>query len=323
MWNLRLYPYKISSESATALSDLLDIYRVKPEGTYIPKIGHKVINWGNGKVPGWITTATQRGVTILNKPAAVNIASNKLTALQALRGAGVTIPEFTTDFAAARQWLRAGQTVVERHELRGNSGEGIRIVNLDDTTMPNDLQTAPLYTKFIPKTNEFRVHVFRGEIIDYIEKKKMIAANRPANFNKYISSINFGWVFSRTDVRDIPEVRAIAIKAVAALGLDFGAVDIVYENGMPFVLEVNTAPGLSGTTLVKYANAFLRFMGQPDLPATVTQPMMDAVTTHRVTPPPVTAQAPVDNTMHELVTLRVDRATAMKLNSLLTQVLRQ
>jgi hypothetical protein len=320
MWNLRLYPYKIVSESATALSDLLDIYRVKPEGTYVPKIGHKVINWGNGRVPEWITTANQRGVTLLNKPAAVNIASNKLTALQALKLANVAVPEFTSDFAVARQWLRAGKTVVERHELRGNSGEGIRIVNLDDTEMPNELQTAPLYTKFLPKTNEFRVHVFQGQVIDYIEKKKVLTANRTDTFNKYISSINMGWVFSRTGIRDIPEVRAIAIKAVAALGLDFGAVDIVYENGFPYVLEVNTAPGLSGTTLVKYANAFRKYMGQPDLDITVTQGLMDTVTTHRVTPIVAANVAQVDNTMHELVTLRIDRGTALKLRALLANI---
>ncbi len=67
MWNLKLYPYKVGSESATSLAQLLDILRVKAEGTYVPKIGHKVINWGNGKIPNWVGTATQRGVIILNK----------------------------------------------------------------------------------------------------------------------------------------------------------------------------------------------------------------------------------------------------------------
>jgi predicted ATP-grasp superfamily ATP-dependent carboligase len=316
MYNLKIYPYKTGSESATALANLLDVLKVKPDGAYVPKVGHKVVNWGNGRIPNWSRTAEMRGVTILNKPEAVGVASNKLTALQKLQAARVATPEFTTDMLVARQWLRAGKTVVERHELRGNSGEGIRIVNLDDPEMASDLQSAPLYTKFIPKTNEFRVHVFRGEVIDYIEKKKVLPANRPANFNKYISSVNYGWVFSRTDVRDIPEVRAMAIKAVAALGLDFGAVDIVYENGFPFVLEVNTAPGLSGTTLVKYANAFRRYMGQPDLPSTVTGSLLDVVTpTPRVAP-----VAPLDNTMHEMVTLRIDRGTALKLRSLLASI---
>lgn len=320
MYNLKIYPFKMGSESAKDLAELLDITRVRPDGAYVPKIGHKVINWGSGRAPNWLQQAGQRGVTVLNKIEATNTASNKLLAFQALAANGIAIPKFTTDMGTARGWLRAGDTVVERHELRGNSGAGIRIVNLDDNEMPNDLTTAPLYTKFIPKTAEFRVHVFRGEVIDYIEKKKVLADRRPANFNKYISSINCGWVFSRTDVRDMPEVRQIAIRAVAALGLDFGAVDIVYCDGLPYVLEVNTAPGLSGTTLVKYANAFRRYMGQPDLPATVTQPMMDAVATHRVAPVVAARVAQVDNTMHEIVTLRIDRGTALKLKSLLASI---
>jgi hypothetical protein len=72
-------------------------------------------------------------------------------------------------------------------------------------------------------------------------------------------------VFARTDIMDSPEVRELAARAVSALGLDFGAVDIAYCEGLPYVLEVNTAPGLHGTTLVKYVNAFRRYMGASPL----------------------------------------------------------
>lgn len=315
MWNLKLYPYKVGSESATSLAELLNILRIRPEGTYVPKLGHKILGWGNSQTPVWMDQALRRGVTILNKPSAVNMAANKFTAFQALQAGGIAIPKFTTDMVTAQTWLRTGHTVVERHELRGNSGEGIRIVNLDDPDMPSDLQRAPLYTRFIAKSAEFRVHVFRGEVIDYIEKKKISAERRPANFNKYISSINCGWVFSHTDVRDIPEVRQLAIRAVAALGLDFGAVDIVYENGLPYVLEINTAPGLKGVTLVKYANAIRKFMGQPDLPLTVSQPLMG--TTQHVAPVIAAQPAQVDNSMYEMVNIRMTKSTARELRTLL------
>jgi hypothetical protein len=310
--NLRIYPYVIGSESAQKLADLLEVLQVKPDGNYTPKYSQKVLNWGSSTVPNWATKAQQRGVTILNKPSAVNIAANKLSTFNALSAAGISIPKYTTDRTTAMTWLSTGSTVVERHQLRGNSGAGIRIVNLHDPEMPNDLQSAPLYTKFIPKSAEFRVHVFRGEVIDYIEKKRLPTERRPANFNEYISSTHCGWVFSRTGIRDMPEVRLIAIKAV--LGLDFGAVDIVYENGLPYVLEINSAPGLNGTTLVKYANALRKFMGQPDLSSAVTQPLMD-----RITPPPVIAAhvAQVDNTLADLVTFQLDRNTARKLKTVL------
>jgi hypothetical protein len=321
MWNLKLYPYKIGSESATKLAELLDIMRVRPDGTYVPKREHRVVNWGNGKLPNWSSVATQRNVTILNKPAAVNIASNKLSALQALKTANIRIPEFTTNYRDAQRWLDLGDVVVERHELRGNSGDGIRIVTYNDDEMEQDLETAPLYTKFINKTAEFRVHVFRGEVIDYIEKKRMSADRRPFNYNKYVSSITCGWVFTHTNVRDIPEVRQLAIKAVASLGLDFGAVDIVYADGIPYVLEVNTAPGLSGVTLVKYANAFRHFMGMPDLDSSVTAPIIGTSTfvTQPVRPSTV---AGTPNQMTEFIDVRITRADAARLSNLLTQALR-
>lgn len=322
MYNLKMLPYKMGSESARDLANLLDITRVKHDGAYVPKIGHKCINWGSSREPDWANRAVQRGVTILNKPSAVNVAANKLSTLVKLQGSGVVVPEYTTNKTLAEQWVRSGYTVVERHELRGNSGEGIRIVNLDDPDMPSVINPAPLYTKFINKTAEFRVHIFNGQVIDYIEKKRVVAERRPANFNKYVSSTTCGWVFSRTDIRDIPEVRTLAIKSVATLGLDFGAVDIVYCEGIAYVLEVNCSPGLAGTTLVRYANAFRRYMGASDLPASVTQSILDAVpprvnaavTAQAVTP--VAARVVDDG----LVTIRLDRPTALKLKQLLASI---
>ncbi len=47
--------------------------------------------------------------------------------------------------------------------------------------------------------------------------------------------------------------------AVSALGLDFGAADIIQDkHGKLYVLEVNTAPGLtSDDGVAVYANAFV------------------------------------------------------------------
>lgn len=315
--SLKIYPYIIGSESAQKLADLLNVLQVKPNGNYVPQRGQCIINWGSSRQPDWAVKAMNRDVTILNKPAAVNIAANKLNTLQALSSAGVSIPKFTTDIHQAGIWLTTGHTVVERHELRGNSGDGVRIVNRHDEDMESNLTHAPLYTRYINKTCEFRVHVFKGQVIDYIEKKKVSSDRRGDNFNKYICSIDLGWVFSRTNVRDIPEVRTLAIRAVAALGLDFGAVDIVYADGQAYVLEVNTAPGILGTTLVNYANAFLRYTGKPDLSSSITGSILDPI--ERIVPA-ARPSIPIDNSQHEMVTLRIDRATANKLKQLLAHI---
>lgn len=67
-----------------------------------------------------------------------------------------------------------------------------------------------------------------------------------------------GWIYAR-DAIDEPNAMVLeqAKLAITALGLDFGAVDIIWNQHrqMAYVLEVNTAPGLEGTTLIKYADA--------------------------------------------------------------------
>jgi glutathione synthase/RimK-type ligase-like ATP-grasp enzyme len=54
------------------------------------------------------------------------------------------------------------------------------------------------------------------------------------------------------------QLQEAAIRTVEILGLDFGAVDIIWNKKQDryYVLEVNTAPGLEGETVVRYANAF-------------------------------------------------------------------
>ena len=264
MANLKVYPYKMGSGSAKDLSRLLNAKRVRPDGTYIPKVGHTVINWGSSVVPNWFNKAISRGIRILNNPKSVKIASNKLYALSTLDEAGVPVPEYTTSISIAQKWVNQGYIVIERHLLNGNSARGTRAVGKYDDNLPSDLQYAPLYTKYIPKTNEFRVHIFNGEVIDYIEKKRKAKEKRPENYNKYLCSHEMGWVFCRRTAKHIDKVKELAKKTTSVLGLDFAAVDIIWYDNNAYVLEANTAPGIMGYSLRKYVNSFRNFVGLED-----------------------------------------------------------
>jgi D-alanine-D-alanine ligase-like ATP-grasp enzyme len=115
---------------------------------------------------------------------------------------------------------------------------------------------APLYTLYVKKADEYRVHVVRDKMIDYAQKKKRrTTPNEKVDYQ--IRNYANGWVFCRDGVA-IPDcVRYAAISSVSALGLDFGGVDIGYNahEGTACVYEVNTAPGIEGTTLVRYREA--------------------------------------------------------------------
>lgn len=107
---------------------------------------------------------------------------------------------------------------------------------------------------------EYRVHSFLGKSIR--AGKKVVREDVPANRrHAWVRSWDGGWKMAYEGVKASPELRNLAHSAVAALGLDFGAVDIgKLRNGRFIVLEVNRAPGIEGGTVVKYKEAIERWM---------------------------------------------------------------
>jgi len=256
-----IHSYKFGSGSARALGGALGAKRIKHNNsTFIGRARKTVINWGCSALPEEVLKCN-----IINSPASVGLVSNKLKFFRELERNNNELlllnepvvlqsyPEFTTRKVDAQAWLDDGKTVVERHKLTGNSGEGIVICEPD-----GELGDAKLYTKYVPKRDEYRVHVFQGEVLD-TQRKARVADVPDDEVNWKVRNMANGFIFARNEGHDIPAlVLSQAVLAVETCGLDFGAVDVVYNEreGMAYVLEVNTAPGLSGTTLDKYTEAF-------------------------------------------------------------------
>lgn len=217
-----------------------------------------LINYGSSTLPERIVV---NGARILNNPAQVKAAGNKLSCFQALQGVeGVTIPEWTVDREVADGWVKSGSVVLARNTLTGHSGEGIVVISPENLTDP--LPRAPLYVRYVKKRKEFRVHVGNGQVFDVQEKRR----NRDydGDPNNLVRNHQNGWVYCREDIEEPTAMRQMAIQAVLTLGLDFGAVDIIWNGhfNQCFVLEVNTAPGLEGTTLRKYTELFMEYVNE-------------------------------------------------------------
>lgn len=240
---MKILPYKIGSQSAKALKNSLRV-KLKRLNTPIRKFRETLVNWGCGN-PSFNTA----GINIINRPEAVRRASNKLTAFQTMQAAGVNLPGFTTSREEALGWIADGRTVMARTLLNAHSGRGIVV-----SKTAEQLPRAPLYTRYFAKTKEMRVHIFQGKVIDYVEKKARLDRDE-ATYNRYVRNTTNGWIFARDGVVRNDKVIAEAQKAITALGLDFGAVDVLWNDKKAVVLEVNTAPGLCGTTLVRYTEA--------------------------------------------------------------------
>lgn len=289
--DFRIYPYKVGSESVRKLKTALNALIIKTKGSrYRFNPNHVIINWGNSRRPAWMTEEVDD--FILNKPEAVAIAANKLSTLDVLEDAGVPVVEFSTDSSFAQEWLSTGHKVYVRHSLTGHSGEGIEVIEprnnhrdeivsmsrrlteigyqfasdylLDQLEAPGyiPIPEAPLYTRGVNNHGEYRVHVFDGEVILYQKKSRRVdddgnvitAEGEHADVRNLASN----WIYRTGNLNRLERVEELAIDAVAALGLDFGAVDIIMdENGDVFVLEINSAPGLGNQdTVDAYTEAF-------------------------------------------------------------------
>jgi len=246
---VKILPYKMYSQSAKRLAEQLQLLRVWPK-KWKPKQKDLVINWGNSKIPAkWLG----RDCIWLNHPLYVSWSCNKLTTLKKLQEAGVSIPPFTEDVGIAHDWIEEGETVLARTLLRSHSGKGIHII-----TDHGSMVDAPLYTKYMKKKDEYRVHIFDGNIIDVQQKKQSKEAVGNTHFQ--VRNHGNGWVYCRDGIDPPQIVLDESVKAITAIGLDFGCVDIGYNEyyHQAVVYEVNSAAGLFGTTLNKYVDEFQR-----------------------------------------------------------------
>lgn len=242
-----IMPYSYKSSSAKLLKEETSIRFLRKDTKRRLPRKSLIINWGCSTYPN----RRLNNSIFFNKPENVAKASNKLCTLLSLKSSGI-VPPFTESASEARIMAQRG-IVVARTLLRANSGRGIHLIQRGSEEIPK----APLYVQYIKKKKEFRVHVFKGEAVFVQEKKRRNdVANEEVNWQ--IRNHSNGFIFAHNDVFIGEEGINNAIIACNTLGLDFGAVDVIWNEreNKYYVLEVNTAPGITGETLKIYSDKF-------------------------------------------------------------------
>ena len=254
---VRLIPYKQGSRSCAALAEAIGAKQVKlVDSRYRNTERDFTINWGSTQ---FLPNIDYRYV--LNHPEAIALAANKLSFFQrvAANGHANLVPQFWTN---KKDIPDEAFPIVCRTLLNAHSGRGIVIADGRD-----QLVDAPLYTQYVKKQDEFRIHLGYGfkpedkqeSIIIAVQQKKRRLDHPDEQVNWKVRNHANGFIYARENVRTAQAViDAAKIVFEQCTDLDFGAVDVIYnaKSGRAYVLEINTAPGLEGQTLEDYANFF-------------------------------------------------------------------
>lgn len=230
-----------------------------------------MFNWGagNGTLPPLSKIVSGK---LYNNEKAVSKSCSKTETHAALLESQVWTVAMTKDRNRALSWLGESRTVLARKNY-GSNGQGINIIKPGD-----NLPYADFYSRLFPSTHEFRVHVAFGKVIDVALKVKRSSASWEAAAKPYdevVRNFEGGWRLSHdfkwyalTGQADgdalAGERDALASNAIKAVGLDFGAVDMLANldpnyGGQRFVVcETNSAPAMElDRTLEAYATAFI------------------------------------------------------------------
>jgi len=231
-----VYSWKICA-SGKRLAKHLDIPCYSPKFGRPPVQPKVLFNWGywGCKLPIYYLFSY-----IVNSDRSVYQTADKVLAYQIMQEHQIPVPDWTITHCSAKILLDLAPThtiLARKNHCKG--GRGIQVVS-----NPDEIPYADFYTVFIDKQWEGRAHVFQGKILDIVEKRPLtVDAINSVAWNKK-QGFKFFHELSITS-EQVKTAKELSARAVNIFQLDFGVVDIILDHGQFYILEVNTAPGVS------------------------------------------------------------------------------
>lgn len=217
-----------------------------------PEDADIVVCWG-ARIPRKLKRSSRarlQTMVMLNNVNNIERNTDKFGALADMYEGGVNVPQFCIEGNITRE-LDYGsmQYPIVGRPKRHQGGAGFNMCYNESDMLR---QRSHHYLQYIPNDEEYRFHIFDG-VVMRVSKK---VTNNP-EASSVTRSRSKDWKMHHLSLsgRHWPSnAEEEAKKAVAAMGLDFGGVDIIIgEDGTAYVLEVNTGCGLDPTGLRKYA----------------------------------------------------------------------
>lgn len=256
-------------------------------GTSKPTGKKMVICWGT-KTSNDVSFPAK--VNVMNHPNMIRNNRNKFTALKCMRDAKISVPVAAFYSAAeVKSHLDELPLVGRRNFHQGGKGFWLCLTKGQVSAAINE--GAQYFQSYISIKDEYRLHIFGDECIyaakktvrdnmkeAFVEQHKEKALNAAERKGVKIDEDTMSFLLDRIGTeREHPDhivksnargwkfvkVKApkkelvdTAIAALKALKLDFGAVDCCLdEDGKPWIIEVNTGPGLKGSSLKAWVDS--------------------------------------------------------------------
>ena len=251
----------------------------------------------------------------LNHPDKIKINRNKLAALQLMSKAGVNVADFTENVEDISSTTKAINLPVIGRTRYHQGGKGFWNCPTMTHVQAALEEGASYFQNLIEIKDEYRLHVFGDKVIYAVKKvkrpikeieaayikhemdrQKSLAAKNGDTLdektmeiflrrqakkfaqdgaNMLIRSNRLGWKFARIKKVD-KALETEAVKSLAAIGLNFGAVDCCTDvNGKVWVIEVNTGPGLENTPFEVWTKTFKETIENILQPKTIAQKITD------------------------------------------------
>jgi glutathione synthase/RimK-type ligase-like ATP-grasp enzyme len=186
---------------------------------------------------------------------AIKSTANKMRMKQIFAEHGVQTPAYMENSEDTRRRLAEGELggVVFFKTPFHSRGRGMIVYK--DTSNDSFTNDRGYFEESQVAKREFRVHVMDG-VAFYVDEKRP----RERGHEALIKNMANGYKFRRPLREFPPEVISESIKAVKALGLDFGAADVGVNSEGVWIYEVNTAPSLRTKTRKLYQKALVRLI---------------------------------------------------------------
>jgi len=221
---------------------------------HLENLGHRVTR--DAKDPdGWDITLRWGRSYAGNKPALnarVNL-FDKYTCFQAFDRFNVRHPIVVS--MNEQEYDFGGRVLLARKKHHTKGKDIVPCQTLEDIERIQLNGLHDFFSVFIPTQTEYRVWVFQNKALAVYEK----VYKGEGEYQGYCRNRRFGFKFEKKDeLRTHKAITLPTIQAVAALEMDWGAVDLLLgKDGLLYILEVNSMPHIdkparsSGVRLAK------------------------------------------------------------------------